>query len=119
MSEEPVWHKYGFTKSIAMGVERSYDMARQILVSLTSASTYKERQLGGPILIAQAAGGSAEKGINYYLWFMAILSINLGVLNLLPLPVLGAILLWTDTAWAVASPQAKASTWTRSPSPTP
>jgi regulator of sigma E protease len=59
-----------------------------ILKNLTSADTYRKRELGGPILIAQAAGGSAQKGLNYYLWFMAILSINLGVLNLLPLPVL-------------------------------
>jgi len=83
-----VWHRFGLLKSVELGWERSVGMAGAILNSLFSKATYSGGQLGGPILIAQVAGGSAEKGINYYLWFMAILSINLGVLNLLPLPVL-------------------------------
>lgn len=44
--------------------------------------------LGGPIMIAQMAGQQAELGILNLFFFMALLSINLGVLNLLPIPVL-------------------------------
>lgn len=44
--------------------------------------------IGGPILIFQAAGKTAEQGLISFLSFAAIISINLGVLNLLPIPVL-------------------------------
>ena len=46
------------------------------------------KNLGGPILIAQMAGQQAQEGLSNFLFFLAILSINLGVLNLLPIPVL-------------------------------
>lgn len=46
------------------------------------------RNLGGPLLIAQKAGEQAREGVSAYLFFIAILSVNLGVLNLLPIPVL-------------------------------
>jgi len=44
--------------------------------------------LGGPILIAQQAGESARLGLDRFLAFMAFISVNLAVLNLLPVPVL-------------------------------
>jgi regulator of sigma E protease len=44
--------------------------------------------LGGPILIAQMAGHQASKGLVDYLLLMAGISVNLGVINLLPIPVL-------------------------------
>ncbi len=46
------------------------------------------RELGGPIAIARAAGQQARAGLKYFLSMLAFLSINLGVLNLLPVPVL-------------------------------
>jgi regulator of sigma E protease len=46
------------------------------------------KSLGGPILIAQQAGAAAELGVDTFLAFMAFVSINLAVLNLLPVPVL-------------------------------
>ena len=46
------------------------------------------RNLSGPVTIADYAGQSARLGIDYYLKFMALVSISLGVLNLLPIPVL-------------------------------
>ena len=46
------------------------------------------RTLGGPILIAQMAGAQVKEGIIPFVLFMALLSINLAVLNLLPVPVL-------------------------------
>ena len=46
------------------------------------------KNISGPINIAQFAGQSAERGLDYFLGFLAIVSISLGVLNLLPIPVL-------------------------------
>ncbi len=46
------------------------------------------RELGGPIAIARAAGQQARAGTRYFLSMLAFLSINLGVLNLLPIPAL-------------------------------
>jgi regulator of sigma E protease len=46
------------------------------------------RTVGGPILIGQLAGASARMGLDTFLGFMALISINLAVLNLLPVPVL-------------------------------
>jgi regulator of sigma E protease len=46
------------------------------------------KNISGPLNIAQFAGDSAQRGLDYYLGFLAIVSISLGVLNLLPVPVL-------------------------------
>jgi regulator of sigma E protease len=44
--------------------------------------------LGGPILIAQIAGDQARQGISAFAYFLGLLSVNLGILNLLPIPIL-------------------------------
>jgi len=49
--------------------------------------------LGGPIMIGYVAGVAAEQGFDQYLWLMAIISINLGMLNFLPVPILDGGLL--------------------------
>ena len=46
------------------------------------------KNISGPINIAQFAGQSAQRGLDYFLGFLAIVSISLGILNLLPIPVL-------------------------------
>ncbi|MHB9073769.1 MAG: RIP metalloprotease RseP [Desulfobaccales bacterium] len=65
------------------------------LTWLTVESLYKLaarqvplKSIGGPILIAQVAGKQAEMGVSYLIQFMAALSVNLFLLNLLPIPVL-------------------------------
>ncbi len=65
------------------------------LAYLTVKSLYKlvirevpMKSIGGPILIAQVAGRQAEMGASYLVQFMAALSVNLFLLNLLPIPVL-------------------------------
>jgi regulator of sigma E protease len=50
--------------------------------------TISPRTLGGPIFIAQVAGAQVREGIIPFILFMALLSINLGVINLFPIPVL-------------------------------
>jgi len=53
--------------------------------------------LGGPILIAQMAGQQAQEGLLNLIYFLAVISVNLAVLNLLPIPILdgGHILFFT------------------------
>jgi regulator of sigma E protease len=46
------------------------------------------KNISGPLTIAEYAGRSASLGLTYYLGFLALISVSLGVLNLLPLPVL-------------------------------
>jgi len=50
--------------------------------------TISPRTLGGPIFIAQVAGAQVKEGIIPFILFMALLSINLGVINLFPIPIL-------------------------------
>ncbi|MCL4134816.1 UNVERIFIED_CONTAM: hypothetical protein GTU68_007164 [Idotea baltica] len=56
---------------------------KKMLVGLISA-----KHLSGPITIAKVAGASAQYGLTAYLSFLAFLSVSLGILNLLPVPVL-------------------------------
>ncbi len=46
------------------------------------------RSLGGPIMIGQLAGQAGQAGASTFFWIMALISLNLGLLNLLPIPVL-------------------------------
>ena len=71
-------------------IVQTYDYAKITLVGLYKMVTREisPRNLGGPILIAQMAGQQAQEGFGAFLAFLAVLSINLGVLNLLPVPVL-------------------------------
>lgn len=59
------------------------DFLFQLVTGQTSA-----RELGGPIMIGQISGQAARAGIWTFLQFMAIISVNLAILNLLPIPVL-------------------------------
>lgn len=59
------------------------DSIKKMVVGLISV-----KNINGPITIAQVAGETASYGLNVYLGFLAVLSISLGVLNLMPIPVL-------------------------------
>jgi regulator of sigma E protease len=59
------------------------DSVKKMMVGLISA-----KHLSGPITIAKVAGAAAQYGLTAYLGFLAFLSVSLGVLNLLPIPVL-------------------------------
>ena len=61
----------------------SFDMIGKLITGDVSV-----KNLSGPIAIAQGAGNSADYGFVYFLGFLALISINLGIINLLPLPVL-------------------------------
>jgi len=76
--------------AVVRAVYQTYDYAKLTLVAFYKmiVGDVSPRNIGGPILIAQLAGQQAQEGLGSFLAFLAVLSINLGVLNLLPVPVL-------------------------------
>lgn len=83
-------NKIGLVESISHGTERTWNVATMIVGFLGDLITGKAspRNLGGPILIGQLSGEVARAGLEEFLNFMALFSVNLAVLNLLPIPVL-------------------------------
>ncbi len=82
--------RYGPVKAFGKALSRTWDMSTLTLkvlgkMLLGQASV---KNLSGPISIAQYAGQSAEIGLAAFLAFLGIVSVSLGVLNLLPIPVL-------------------------------
>ncbi len=77
-------------KATWSGIEQTWAITELTLVSIVKMiqGVVSPDSLGGPILIAQMAGANVKKGIMNFVFFMALLSINLGVLNLFPIPVL-------------------------------
>jgi regulator of sigma E protease len=71
-------------------LKQTWMISKLTVVSLVKMmeGVVSPKTLGGPILIAQMAGTQAREGIIPFILFMALLSINLAVLNLLPVPVL-------------------------------
>lgn len=82
--------KYDMLESLQKGIEKTFHLS-WLTVKVIGKLLIGElslNNLGGPISIAQGAGASSELGLIYYLSFMALISVNLGVMNLFPLPVL-------------------------------
>jgi len=75
---------------IATAFHETYDMAEKMVVSIAKLATgsISVKNLGGPVLIATVAGKSLDAGFIPFLQTMALISINLFLLNLLPIPVL-------------------------------
>lgn len=82
--------RYGVFAAGGKALTETWDKSVFSLVMLGKMLTGEVswRNLSGPVTIADYAGQSARLGIDYYLKFMALVSISLGVLNLLPVPVL-------------------------------
>lgn len=82
--------RYGWLDAGRKAVREAWEQSSFSLVMLGRMLTGEVswRNLSGPVTIADYAGQSAKLGMEYYLKFMALVSISLGVLNLLPIPVL-------------------------------
>lgn len=82
--------RFGPLKSLAVAAEQTWTMSVLTLEMLYRMLKLEisTRNISGPLTIAQAAGYSAQMGIDRFLMFLALVSISLGVLNLLPIPVL-------------------------------
>jgi regulator of sigma E protease len=70
--------------------QKTWEISKLTVIAVIKMleGTISPRTLGGPIFIAQVAGAQVKEGIIPFILFMALLSINLGVINLFPIPVL-------------------------------
>jgi regulator of sigma E protease len=82
--------KLSLGQAIAEGTRATLEASTQIVRTVRGlfSGRISGRAVGGPILIGQLAGQSARLGLDTFLGFMALISINLAILNLLPVPVL-------------------------------
>lgn len=79
-ADEAIW------RAVAKTWDTSFMSLRMMGRMITGDLSWKN--LSGPVTIADYAGQTARLGLSYYLSFIALISISLGVLNLLPIPVL-------------------------------
>lgn len=84
------FRKKGFFGAIYSGLRETYYQSKNLLIVLRQIITGERssRQLGSLITIAQVSGHALETGFFVFLSLIALISVNLGVINLLPLPVL-------------------------------
>ncbi|MFL9626393.1 sigma E protease regulator RseP [Aeromonas jandaei] len=82
--------QYGPLQALWQGAQKTwslitltFDMIGKLVAGIVSLDN-----LSGPISIAKGAGNSADYGLVYFLSFLALISVNLGIINLFPLPVL-------------------------------
>lgn len=89
-SEEIILEKVGPFRAIGKGLSQTWFGIELTVVTIVKliGRVIPAKTIGGPILIAQLAGEQAKRGLLSLALFMAILSINLGVINLFPIPIL-------------------------------
>ncbi len=82
--------RHGPLESIPQALDKTWSMTTLTLRTLWAMLTGRAsvENISGPISIAQYAGISATIGMAYFLGFLAVVSISLGILNLLPIPIL-------------------------------
>ena len=104
--------KFGPLESITQAVQRTWNTTLFTVRMLGRMVTgdVSIKNISGPINIAQFAGDSAQRGLNEFLAFLALVSISLGVLNLLPVPVLdGGQIVYQTIEAAKGSPLSERS----------
>jgi regulator of sigma E protease len=76
--------------ALRSALDETYDVVRFIVVGIVRIMQGKVSisTLGGPITVYDVVGEERAKGVSYFVWAMAVISINLGLVNLLPIPVL-------------------------------
>jgi regulator of sigma E protease len=89
-SEEVIYEKVGIVESVKSGINQTWTWIYLTIMGLVKIiqKVVPASELGGPILIAKIAGERMEAGWINFLYFMGVLSVNLGILNLLPIPIL-------------------------------
>lgn len=88
LEEYKTIHQYRWSPALYKASEKTWYLMRLTASMLGKLiiGDLKLTNLSGPISIAQGAGASAGRGLVYYLMFLALMSINLGIINLFPLP---------------------------------
>lgn len=82
--------QYGLIEGLAKGAERTWELVVLSIkmIGKLVTGTVSVSNLSGPVSIAEGAGATASYGLVYFLGFLALISVNLGVINLVPLPIL-------------------------------
>ena len=90
IAENVIKKELSLVESFAEANKETFDISKSILKTLGQLITGQRsvKELGGPVKIAKYSGKTVEQGLVVVAWFMAMISINLGVMNLLPIPVL-------------------------------
>ena len=99
--------RYGPVEALGQSLGKTLDMSVLMLrmMGRMLVGQASVENLSGPITIAETAGRTASYGLGYFVKFLAVVSISLGVLNLLPIPILdGGHLLYFFIEWVKGSP---------------
>ena len=99
--------RYSPLAALGQAVVETWQFSSSTVKSLGGMllGTVSSKNIGGPITIAQYASASAERGVMSFISFLAMISISLGILNLLPIPVLdGGHLAMYFVEWLRGSP---------------
>ncbi len=85
-----VMKRYSLVDSVQMGIQENWKLSKLTLSVVGKLLTFRlsYKNLGGPIRIAQASAAAAHSGLADFLYFLSFLSLQLGVMNLLPIPAL-------------------------------
>lgn len=85
----PVYKPYSFLKAVPLALQTIFDMCADMLRSIGMMLTSsKSGEVGGLLAIGDMASQSVQHGITAVIWFLIVLSVNLGLINLFPIPVL-------------------------------
>ena len=88
--------------AITRALRQTGEIARVTFLAVVQAirGAIPRDSIGGPLMILKASGVAARKGWDHFLWLLTLISINLGILNLLPIPILdgGHIMFFTIEA---------------------
>jgi regulator of sigma E protease len=89
-SNEQIRKATGVSDALSLGASEGYDKLREVADFLVMAFTgkLKMRHVGGPLAIFSVAKSESEQGISRLLVFLTLLSMNLAILNFLPIPAL-------------------------------
>jgi regulator of sigma E protease len=101
------YKEVSFGAAVQTAFSTFWGMCKTIVVGLGELLTGQRRgdELGGILAIGDMASQSAKLGVAGMLWFMIIMSINLGLINLFPIPVLdGGQMLMTSIEWVIGKP---------------
>ena len=104
---EQVWVRYGLWDGVWRAVSQVGDVSALSLRMMARMAMGQAslQNLSGPLTIADYAGKSASAGTVHYVLFLALVSVSLGVLNLLPIPILdGGHLMYYLWEWLIGAP---------------
>jgi len=114
-SSKVEWREVTPLEAPAVGVEKTIGIVDQITTTLGQVITGKRsiKELGGPLKIAQVSGEQFKLGLESFILFVALISINLGFINLLPIPMLdgGHLMFYAIEAVRRKPASAKVQEW--------